>query len=90
MVFSWGAITDDDDDDGLLLALLTVGIVVAIGFEFGNGVDDDDDCVGVSPVVDVGVDFGAEAACCTPATLTLENEVKAALFPHSYLAVILF
>ena len=52
MVFSWGAITDDD---GLLLALLTVGIVVAIGFEFGNGVDDDD-CVGVSPVVDVGVD----------------------------------
>lgn len=87
MVFSWGAITDDDD--GLLLALLTVAVVVAIGFEFGNGVDDDD-CVGVSPVVDVGVDFGAEAACCTPATLTLENEVKAALFPHSYLAVILF
>jgi hypothetical protein len=27
---------------------------------------------------------------CTPLTFTLENEVKAGLFAHSYLAVILF
>lgn len=101
-MLNWGAITDDD----LLLPLLTVGIVVAVGFEFGNGVDvdDDDDCVGVSPVDDiivfaptvafvvlaVAVAVAAEATCRTPTTFTLENEVKAALFPHSYLAVTLF
>ena len=89
-----------DDGDRLLLALLTAGIVVAVGFEFGNGVDDDDG-VGVSPVDDdvvvfaptvafVVVAVGVAAVPCTPVTFTLENEVKAALFPHSYLAVILF
>jgi hypothetical protein len=88
-----------DDGDRLLLALLTVGIVVAVGFEFGNDVDDDG--VGVSPVDDdvvvfaptvafVVVAVGVAAVPCTPVTFTLENEVKAALFPHSYLAVILF
>jgi hypothetical protein len=65
--------------------------------------DDGDDVNGVNPVgvgivvfaatvefVDVGVGVGVEAACCIPITFTLENEVKAALFLHSYLAVILF
>jgi hypothetical protein len=87
MVFSWGAITDEDDV--LLLALLTVAVVVAIGFEFGNGVNDG--TVDFAPIVEfVVVDVAAEPDCCTPITFTLENEVKAALFPHSYLAVILF
>ena len=75
MAFSWGAIPDDDDC--VLLALPTVPVfVAAVGFEFGNGVDDDDDCAGVSPLDDAVIfactigfvvcDVAAEVACCTP------------------------
>ena len=81
--------------------MLEVAVVdfVAVAFVvWGDPIADDDE-IGSALTLDIDVAAAflviicagvvvAEASC-TPVTFTLENAVNAALFPHSYLAVIL-
>ena len=71
-------------DDGLLATLLAAGIDLVVC----KDVEDIGVFTAPSPVVAVVV--AAVVVADTPITFKLEYEVKARLFPHSYLAVILF
>jgi hypothetical protein len=79
LVVSFGVVVcccRDDDDDICVFAAVDV-VIVAVGVVVV------DLFVAIVPAV-------VPVPCCTPVIFTLENEVEAALFAHSYLAVILF